>query len=121
MKRRHLRESAAPALNVTSLMDILTIILIFLIISFSSDEQEAVPPRGFDLPASTTQRTPKIAVKVTITEQDIQFDSNSFALADGFVQQADLLERPLKTTLAEMERETEALPRFKLAAGKVPG
>ena len=52
MKKGRPREAKDMTLNIASLMDVLTIVLIFLLVSFSSQEEVFNPPSCFELPAS---------------------------------------------------------------------
>ena len=75
--KKNKREELKPMnLNITSLMDILTIILIFLIVSFSTEESEITPPKDFQIPPSTSQRQVKLAVKISISKDDIRVEEN---------------------------------------------
>ena len=71
-------------LNVSSLMDILTILLLFLILSFGSQEQDVAPPKGLTLPDSVSEQPIKLAVAVSISETEIAVeDTVVLALGPG--------------------------------------
>ena len=53
-------------LNISSLMDILTILLLFLILSFGSQEQDIIPPKDFEIPDSNSDLPVKLAVQVQV-------------------------------------------------------
>jgi biopolymer transport protein ExbD len=103
-------------LNITSLMDILTIILIFLIVSFSTEESEITPPKDFPLPPSTSQQSVKLAVKISVGPEEVRVeDSVIFRLAGGKIKASDLDgDKHIKPLLKEMKRQ-----KAKLAAGTV--
>lgn len=101
-------------LNITSLMDILTIILIFLIVSFSTEEAEVTPPKDFALPASNSQEKVKLAVKISVGPEEVRVEDNViFRLAGGKIKASDLdTDKTIKPLLKEMKRQ-----KAKLAAG----
>lgn len=68
------REEKPLELNISSLMDILTILLLFLILSFGSQEQNVIPPKDFDLPDSTSELPVKLAVQVTVGPDDMMVE-----------------------------------------------
>ncbi|MEO1174937.1 MAG: biopolymer transporter ExbD, partial [Myxococcota bacterium] len=76
MKKGRAKDPKEMNLNITSLMDVLTIVLIFLLVSFSSQEEEITPPKDFALPASDSERPPKLAIKVSIGENAIHIEDN---------------------------------------------
>jgi biopolymer transport protein ExbD len=111
------------ALNITSLMDILTIILIFLIISFSTDESEVTPPKDFTIPKSNSERPVKLAVKLSISNVDVRVEDKIVArLSGGQFRDSDLdagnLVKPL---LREMKRQKARLERGAVKAGTTEG
>lgn len=115
--KKNKREELKPMnLNITSLMDILTIILIFLIVSFSTEESEITPPKDFAIPASTSQRQVKLAVKISISKDDIRVEENVIVrLSDGRIKAGDLdKDRNIVPLLKEMKRQ-----KAKLQSGTV--
>ena len=54
-------------LNITSMMDIFTIILVFLLKSYSTESIAVQPSDQLQLPLSTAQTMPEISVKVTVS------------------------------------------------------
>ncbi len=61
-------------LNITSLMDIMTIILVFLLKSYSTEEITVTPSDDLSLPNSTASLKPELAVNVVITKASITVD-----------------------------------------------
>lgn len=111
------REEPKPMnLNITSLMDILTIILIFLIVSFSTEESEVTPPKDFKIPASTSQRQVKLAVKISISKEDIKVEDKVVVrLNNGMFKAGDIdKEKHVLPLLKEMKRQ-----KAKLQSGAV--
>ena len=69
-KRRHARSrSEIRELNLTAMMDMMTLILVFLLKSYSASTLAPIP--DVRPPVSTTRQTPRDTVAVTITEREI--------------------------------------------------
>ena len=67
---RHRRVMPAVGLKMTSMMDILVVLLLFLIKSFVADEQMS-PSAGVVLPESTAEERPEDSVVIAVTENAI--------------------------------------------------
>lgn len=73
-KKKALRRKAgSDELNITSMMDMMTIILVFLLKSFSTDDI-SVQGAELQLPISTAAKAPKIAVNVVVAQNQILVD-----------------------------------------------
>lgn len=57
---------AVAVLNITSLMDVMTILLIFLLYHFSTQDQNIRLQKDIELPRSTSERPFKWAINVTL-------------------------------------------------------
>lgn len=68
---RKARGSGDVKLNITSMMDMFTIILVFLLKSFSTQGQLITPATGLLLPTSTIERTTRSSLDVQITKDKI--------------------------------------------------
>jgi biopolymer transport protein ExbD len=69
------RRSEEPAsLNITSMMDMMTIILVFLLKSYGTQDISVAPSDDLVLPVSTAQKSPEIAVNVVVSKISIVVD-----------------------------------------------
>ncbi len=70
------RPAPRPASNVplTSLVDMMTILLVFLLHSFSVDGQIVTPSSDLELPASTSNQSAHPAVRVEVTTTGINVE-----------------------------------------------
>jgi biopolymer transport protein ExbD len=66
-------------LNITPMMDMMTIILVFLLKSFSSTTSTITFNQDLQVPKSVTQLKPKLAVTVTITKKVILVEGDAIA------------------------------------------
>src|SRR6266852_3817168 len=72
-KRRRERDAAGEIreLNIVAMMDMMTIILVFLLKSYSSSSVSVTASEDVRPPISTTRATPKDTVAVTITPKNV--------------------------------------------------
>ncbi len=119
-KKRKEREAAGEIreLNITAMMDMMTIILVFLLKSYASSAISLTQSEDVKPPISSTRAVPKDTVAVTITPKDILVgDRVVVALENGQVP-ASMLQGRLVTPLdVALRREVEKL---KLIASRNP-
>jgi biopolymer transport protein ExbD len=66
------RPDEGPAkLNITSMMDMFTIMLIFLLLNFAPDSADLKLDKELSLPTSSSQRPYEVAVKVALTRHEL--------------------------------------------------
>ena len=88
--RRH-RPSMAATLTMVSLMDIFTIILLFLLTSATSETQVIPKTDLLKLPSSTSELPPKVVLTIMITKKDIIVDGKPVALVEEAIADPELL------------------------------
>ncbi|MCI0571159.1 MAG: biopolymer transporter ExbD [Myxococcaceae bacterium] len=119
-RRRKERESALEIrdLNLTAMMDMMTIILVFLLKSFSASTVASATSGDVRPPASTTRQTPREAVPVTITSRAILVKGSPVVtLRDGAFPEGELqgrlvlgLDAALKKEVAKLKQIASARP-----------
>jgi len=67
VKRKRLAEQAAPKLQITSMMDMFTIILIFLLFSFSDNPEKMTLDKNLDLPQSTSKADYRDSIRLSVS------------------------------------------------------
>jgi len=78
--RRRTRQSSKPImLNLNSMMDMLTIILVFLLSNISAEEQDFVLARDLTLPSSTSPLGFTKAVQVKLTRSELMVEDTFVA------------------------------------------
>jgi biopolymer transport protein ExbD len=81
--RGYARKLAEPDvvkdLNITPMMDMMTIILVFLLKTFSSSTSTITFDQNLQVPKSVTQLKPKEAVSVTITKKIVLVEGDAIA------------------------------------------
>jgi len=78
------RNSQDMALNITSMADIFTIILVFLLKSFSSEGSSVTPSLKLQLPSAKRGQQIAETLKVEISPDAIQVDGKVVAKLQGF-------------------------------------
>jgi biopolymer transport protein ExbD len=76
-KKATRRGGGAQELNITSMMDMMTIILVFLLKSYSTEDISVSGNEDLQLPVSTSLKPPKLAVNVVITLKEILVDGEA--------------------------------------------
>jgi biopolymer transport protein ExbD len=75
MALKKARRAVEPAsLNITSMMDMMTIILVFLLKSYSTQDISVAPSEDLELPISTVKKAPEMAVNVIVSKKNIVVD-----------------------------------------------
>lgn len=115
-KYRRDAENAHSELNLVAMMDMMTILLVFLIKSYGAAEINVAMGDDLMPPTSTSTLQPVQAITVTITKRDISVDSKSVvALVDGAVPAAvreNQLIVPLRDELERAVEKTKTIAEF---------
>ena len=110
-KRR--KHSLDAKLQITSLMDIMTIILVFLLKSYSTDDIQIAPSDDLRLPTSSAQQSPELAVNAVVSQAGILVDGVKVVdVAGGVVDESykrGTLISPLFDILKEKADEAKAI------------
>ncbi|MBN8232974.1 biopolymer transporter ExbD [Corallococcus macrosporus] len=112
-KKRKEREAASEVkeLNITAMMDMMTIILVFLLKSFASSSAAITASEDVRPPVSSTRATPKDTVAITITPKNILVgDKEVVRLENGQIPKAQLQGERLVLGLdAQLKKEVQKL------------
>jgi biopolymer transport protein ExbD len=111
-KKRKEREAEGEIreLNITAMMDMMTIILVFLLKSYSASSVSMTASEDVRPPISTTRATPRDTVAVTITPKHILVgDRTVVTLAGGQVPPDQLSGRLVVPLDAALKKEVDKL------------
>lgn len=100
------------------MMDILTVLLLFLLKSFVVDAGVINPPPGVELPKSTSRDTPETALVVAISDDAILVGNRPVTTVADALLGDDLLIRALETALTE---ELEQMDDIAVRQGEAAG
>jgi biopolymer transport protein ExbD len=77
--KRKGRDGGFEELNIDSLMDILTILLVFLLKSYATDPINIEPTSDLDIPKSSAMLKPEATVQVTVSKSAILVDNKAIS------------------------------------------
>ncbi len=78
-RKRKKAKFTPPKLMLTSMMDMFTIILIFLLFSFSSDPESMKTMKDLELPVSSTQVDYADSIKIVLSSEDLKLNGDTLA------------------------------------------
>lgn len=100
-------------LRLTSMMDILTVLLLFLLKSFVVEGEAMTPIPGVDLPESTSDSAPKASIVIAIFDDNVMIDGEVVALVSEAVRSDDLVIEALADHLDEAREKATAIARHR--------
>jgi len=74
-----IKRTQSFSLNITSMTDMFTILLVFLLQTFASAEVQIDPVEGLRLPSSTTEKNPVTGVKISLTNSALTIETQLLA------------------------------------------
>jgi biopolymer transport protein ExbD len=104
--------SSPGRLRMTSLMDILTVLLLFLLKSFVVDAESVTPVPGVDLPRSTSEETPQESLDIVILGNGILLGGELVCSAEELAR-GDLYLESLGQGLEAMRKRSEHIASLK--------
>ncbi len=104
-------------LSLTSLMDILTCLLFFVLKSFVAGGEATVPPPGLNLPNSTADQQQVTSLVVAVQRDAIFVSGERVASLDEVIGERDMMIRPLAERASAARDQMDALAR---ANGREP-
>ena len=84
MKRMGRSKKSIPGMNLTSLMDVFTILVFFLLVN-SSSAQVLESPKNITLPASVAQTKPNETVVIMVSDENIMVQGEVVAKTKEFI------------------------------------
>lgn len=85
------RSSAAFKIQITSMVDMFVILLVFLLKSYSTSPVNISPKEGLNIPESTTSVDPEDVLKLIVTKDGVFVeDQKVIDLANGQINMEDL-------------------------------
>lgn len=112
------KNKQAMTLNITSMTDVFTILLVFLLQTYSSNEVNIEPITGLRLPTSSTQKNPVNGVKLSISPTELKFDQTVLAKVNNSEIESAAIDskdsnfiKPLFDELQKFNKENETLAK----------
>jgi biopolymer transport protein ExbD len=123
-RRRRKRSDGVVKLNITSMIDMFTLMVVFLLKNYSAQGQLVTPAKGLMLPTSSVEKTIGEALSVKISQKTIMVENTvvlDSAACEELKSQKDFLIKPLYRELSEHAKTArESAARFNTAfSGKI--
>ena len=96
-------------LNLTPMMDIMTMLLVFLVMSFATEPSNINITLDMRPPESTTRTTMDAATKITISKKDIMVEEKIVALVDQLDVKTQVSIPPVREALLERVDHLKAI------------
>jgi biopolymer transport protein ExbD len=81
------------ALNITSMTDMFTIMLVFLLQTYSTNSFEVKPQMGLKMPSSITDKSPEDAPMVALSRDVLSLNEKPLVTTSNFVVPAESLDQ----------------------------
>lgn len=116
-RKRRRREQPSGEMILTSLMDLMTIIVVFLLHSFGTQQIALAGDDELVLPVSTSLKEPKRAVAVTVTRKQILVDGQLVATLEDSVD--PVTQQPTVVVAAADRVDMKITPLYNQLSEKV--
>jgi len=111
------RPKPRAELTLTSLLDMFTILLVFLLKSFSADGQMVTNTEDLTLPESTSLKPPRSAPIIAVTKEWVMLDDRPLVKVADLTADSDLLIQPLQASLQQSRSFSEQLGQIDTRVG----
>ncbi len=99
----------ACSLKLTSMIDMFTILLVFLLKSYSAEGQIMTITKDLKLPESTSQMQPKVTSIIAITQEWILVDGRPIDKIENIMASENILIKSLETELKKIRSISEEI------------
>jgi len=108
-KKQHKTNPGEARLQLTSMMDMFTIILVFLLKTYSTHGQLINPSQDLTLPSSMTQQMPELGLDVTVSSDWILVNGKPVVRTSSLESQDSYIVPGLRDELFRYAREAERM------------
>jgi biopolymer transport protein ExbD len=107
--KKHNTFAASAKLNLTSMMDMFTIILVFLLKTYSTEGQLLQPSESLTLPKSNIETQPETALDIVVSKDLVMLNSKKVVDFERVQQQKDFIIPSLQKELKVHAREARSM------------
>lgn len=107
--KRHDTNPGKVSVNLTSMMDMFTIILVFLLKSYSTEGSLIQPSDFLTLPTSTIEQSPEVALDLVISKEWVMVNHDPVEKVSSILAQESLIVKSLQEKLAVYSREAKRM------------
>ncbi|MFH1761382.1 MAG: biopolymer transporter ExbD, partial [bacterium] len=101
-----------PKLQLTSLIDVMTILLVFLLKSFSSEGEIVTVSEGLLLPESSAKQKPRLALVIAISRNELIVEDKQICTLVEIEKQTEMIIPGLEDYLVRRKSLTEAIAEY---------
>lgn len=102
-------ENKVVKIQITSLVDMMTMILVFLLKSFSADGDILTPSKGLTLPESSAKKKPEVALRISVTQQYLLVEGKAIVNLEDMMNRKELVVPELAQILESRRTNTEKI------------
>ena len=117
MARNHKRMAQHPRLNLVALMDIFTILVLFLMVN-SGDVEVLQSDPDISLPESLSEQRPELALTIKVSADELLVDGRSVQLIGDSLAQPESSLPALAVELQDQARRRHELSQRELELGR---
>lgn len=107
--KKHNTNPGKVRLNLTSMMDMFTIILVFLLKTYSTDGMLIQPSEYLTLPSSTIEKSPEVALDLVISKEWVMVNHEPVETVNNILTQDGLIIETLQEKLSVYAREAKRM------------
>jgi biopolymer transport protein ExbD len=108
-RKRHKTDPGEARLQLTSMMDMFTIILVFLLKTYSTHGQLINPSQDLTLPTSLVQHPPELGLDVTVSVDWILVNEKPVEQTQNIISEDTYIVQRLQEELLRYAREAEKM------------
>ena len=98
--------------QLTSLIDIMVLLIVFLIKNFSMEGSAATIPRDVTLPVSSAKKAPKAMVTIAVNNNVLVVEGEPLANVSQILKDEDLMIVPVYNWLSQRKDLTEQIAKY---------
>lgn len=107
--KQHVTDAGNAKLNLTSMMDMFTVILLFLLKVYSTEGQLIQPSKFLTLPNSTIEKSPKVALNISASRDWVAVNDKPIVKVEDIVGMKGLIISPLQKELLKYATEAQKM------------
>ena len=107
--KRHATDSGDVKLNLNSMMDMFTIILLFLLKVYSTDGQMVQPSDYLTLPKSSVEKVPEVALDLSISKEWVVINDKPVVQVSNLLSSDEIIIPELQQELLIYANEAEKM------------
>lgn len=99
------KKNSTFSLNINSMTDMFTIMLVFLLQTYSTNAHEVAPQKGVRMPTSISEKTAEEAPMVSFSKDELVLNTKKLLAANNFALPAESLDQGeiIKPLLSELQ------------------